>query len=305
MKTSNMKKNLNARAFLTAWPGIFNRVFIWFGLLCMLFLLTAMQAKAQYTAVRCASTDNTFGNVTYIDSYFTNNNPDVVLIVTHYWNPGVYNNHNVGVWYDRWRGQWAVFNQDRSPMPLNACFAVAEYFPAHGRALTHIANSSNTSGHITYIDSTLTNGLSGKKLFVTSKYNPNNRYNDHPIGVWYDDWRGQWAIFNQDRGTMVDGTAFNVVVEEEVPSWVYTHIATQANTFLTYTVLDSLPGGPIVITANFNPNGVYCNFVPGVSLNGSNYSIFNENAAGPGPILLDRARIPIGAAFNVLVAPPG
>ena len=39
-------------------------------------------------------------------------------------------------------------------------------------------------------------------------------YNDHAIGVWYDDDRQRWAIFNQDLAAMPDGSAFNVVVLE-------------------------------------------------------------------------------------------
>jgi hypothetical protein len=50
---------------------------------------------------------------------------------------------------------------------------------------------------------------------VTPNWNPGGAggtYNDHPIGVWYHDAAQKWAVFNQDRASMPDGAAFNVVV---------------------------------------------------------------------------------------------
>jgi hypothetical protein len=42
---------------------------------------------------------------------------------------GVYENHNIGVWYNNlplspWRGHWCIFNQDLSAMPTGAAFTV-------------------------------------------------------------------------------------------------------------------------------------------------------------------------------------
>jgi hypothetical protein len=41
------------------------------------------------------------------------------------------------------------------------------------------------------------------------------KYNNHPIGVWYDRDRSKWAIFNQDRAAMPVGADFNVAVLKE------------------------------------------------------------------------------------------
>jgi hypothetical protein len=52
-------------------------------------------------------------------------NPTVRLLVTQNWTPkGIYNDHAVGVWFDRSQGLWAVYNEDRSLMPENAAFNV-------------------------------------------------------------------------------------------------------------------------------------------------------------------------------------
>ncbi len=79
-----------------------------------------------------ATSDNIFPDEvqsTYIDNPATNENPDAVLFVAQNWNPdgsaGTYNNHPIGVYYYDRRGKWAIFNQDREPMPVGASFNVA------------------------------------------------------------------------------------------------------------------------------------------------------------------------------------
>ena len=78
--------------------------------------------------VQRATPKNISANSTYIDNRRINGKPDAVLSVTQSWNPGggdgTYNNHPVGVWYDRSRGRWAIFNQDRASMPKGAAFNV-------------------------------------------------------------------------------------------------------------------------------------------------------------------------------------
>jgi hypothetical protein len=91
--------------------------------------------------------------------------------------------------------------------------------PADGAAFdavfVHRATPENISENSTYLDNSLTNDDPNVVLYVTQNWNPGGSagtYNDHPIGVWYDDSVQRWAIFNQDRETMPDGAAFNVAV---------------------------------------------------------------------------------------------
>ncbi len=82
----------------------------------------------------------------------------------------------------------------------------------------HRATSGNITFNSTYLDNPLTNGTPDAILYVTQNWNPgggDGTYNNHPIGVWYDDNRKRWAIFNQDREKMPSGAAFNVAVLEE------------------------------------------------------------------------------------------
>ena len=79
--------------------------------------------------VHRATPENISANSTYLDNPQTNDDPDVILYVTPNWNPGggsgTYNEHPVGVWYDSNAQRWAIFNQDREPMPDGAAFNVA------------------------------------------------------------------------------------------------------------------------------------------------------------------------------------
>jgi hypothetical protein len=67
--------------------------------------------------------------VTFINIAAINGHPEAKLQVTQNWNPGagagVYNNHNIGVYYIGGSTQrWAIFNQDHAAMTPNASFNV-------------------------------------------------------------------------------------------------------------------------------------------------------------------------------------
>jgi hypothetical protein len=88
---------------------------------------------------------------------------------------------------------------------------------AFDAVFVHRATPENLSENSTYLDNPRTNGDPNVVLYVTQNFNPGGEggtYNEHPIGVWYDDSRQRWAIFNQDREPMPDGAAFNVAVLE-------------------------------------------------------------------------------------------
>ena len=95
----------------------------------------------------------------------------------------------------------------------------SESAPADGAAFDavfiHRATPENILENSTYLDNPLANEDPNVVLYVTQNWNPGGGagiYDEHPIGVWYDDSRQRWAIFNQDRETMPEGAAFNVAV---------------------------------------------------------------------------------------------
>jgi hypothetical protein len=77
-----------------------------------------------------SNTDEHYPHCTFIDSPYTNNNPNAIIFVTQNWigNRGIYNNHSIGVWYntepEKWPGKWSIFNEDKAPMPPKAAFNV-------------------------------------------------------------------------------------------------------------------------------------------------------------------------------------
>lgn len=88
---------------------------------------------------------------------------------------------------------------------------------AFAEVFVHRATPENITANSTYIDSPLTDGNPDAVLIVTQNWNPGGgggRYNDHPVGVWYDQQRGEWAIFNQDRAGMPEDASFNVAIRE-------------------------------------------------------------------------------------------
>ena len=77
--------------------------------------------------VQQVTSSNRGADWTDLDSPLTNNKPNAILMVTQNWNPGgrgggIYNNHPIGVWYHN--GKWAIFNEDRVAMTLQASFNV-------------------------------------------------------------------------------------------------------------------------------------------------------------------------------------
>jgi hypothetical protein len=122
--------------------------------------------------------------------------------------------YNIGVWYEGANEKkWAIFNQDRAAIPGGAVFEVV--VPPASQSFVHYAVPGNTISNSTYLDNPLTNGESNAGLSVTQNWNPGGGrgvYNDHPIGVVYDQDVQEWVIYNQDDTLMPNGAAFKVAV---------------------------------------------------------------------------------------------
>jgi hypothetical protein len=91
---------------------------------------------------------------------------------------------------------------------------------AFDAAFVHDATAENVSANSTYLDHPLLNGNPNAVVYVTQNWNPGGsggKYNDHPIGVWYNGSRDRWAIFNQDREPMPEDASFNVAILAEAP----------------------------------------------------------------------------------------
>lgn len=74
---------------------------------------------------------NVIGNKTYINNRFCNGRPDAILIITENWNAGnnVGNSKVVGVYYDAGAGQWTIFVDDGTAMPIGVAYNVMVTLP--------------------------------------------------------------------------------------------------------------------------------------------------------------------------------
>jgi len=260
--------------------------------------------------VHTANESNSTENVTRLSSALLNGYPNAVLFATQNWNPygralGVYNNNQIGAWYNNTNQSWNIFNQNTlDDIPNSAAFNILVPHP-DATVFVHRAITDNTFGHITQIDHPLTNNNPEAILLVTHNYNPGGTggtYNNHPLGVYYD--APYWHIFNQDLAAMPENALFNVIVPQpRAGEDVFVHKATPGNTIGNNTTIDhplanNNPNAILIATPNYNPGDtcpcVYLDMAYGVYYQTSTqkWAIFNQNLLGG---------MPTNAAFNVYV----
>lgn len=182
---------------------------------------TASRPAESKTFVHRATQDNSSGDYTYLDDPGLNGDPNAVVFAspTAARGGGSDYGHNVGVWFEPGKQQWAIFNQDRAAVPEGATFQVI--IPAEPERFVHRATSENASETGTYLDDPLVNGKPDAALTVTQNWNPgggNGVYNDHAVGLRYDDGRGAWEIYNKDDSAVPEGASFNVGVPKAAPA---------------------------------------------------------------------------------------
>ena len=158
--------------------------------------------------VHTATAFNSTNDYTDIYNSASNNNPNVLLLVTPNWAPHqVYDKSPVGVWYHS--GHWSIFNQDRTAIPNGASFNVyAISRNVYGTSL-HIASKLNSRGDYTDLNNKVTNNNPNAVVFITANWAPYHVYNNHNTGVWYHN--GRWSIFNQDYARIPNRAAFDVL----------------------------------------------------------------------------------------------
>jgi hypothetical protein len=183
--------------------------------------------------------------------------------------------------------------------PLSAAATVP------GARFVHTATPANITSHWTEIDNPLSNENPQAIVSVTQNWNPEatgGTYNDHATGVWYNSTTKRWAIFNQDKVSMLTNTHFNVMVRTPGAD-TFVHTATPANSAGHRTDIDNplsngSPNAIVLVTQNYNPGGgggVYNDRAIGVWYRSvtQRWAVFNQAITG----------IPTGASCNVVVIP--
>lgn len=185
------------------------------------FNVLVVPSASSSVFVQTATSGNSNGDSTFINSALTNGLPATRLMVTQVWNPGgsggVYNNHAIGVWYDTGNSRWAIFQEDRTGMTAGASFnvMVGTKKSGGGASALQTATTANIGGDSTFISNAKTTGNPNAVVFETPNWNPGGAggtYDAPPTGVWWADSIGQAAVFNQDESSMPLNAAFNLII---------------------------------------------------------------------------------------------
>ena len=317
-----------------SWPSRFIRLVGVLALLLFVLTLAPTFAFAQTTHVSrsqarllsthfvwTATSANTEYNATYIDNPATNFQTGLALFVTPNWNPrgacgcqSIPSTYNA-VLYDTTStshpGQWAIFDNGGRPIQPGTSFNVLAV-PLGGSVFWQTSNASNIVGDSTYLDNPLTNNHPEAQLLVmrgfSTALDPLATIDPVTVGVWYDDVVKEWAIFNEDRTSMISHADFFVMVGASASgggtefSWTATTSTTGGDsTFLDTSVTNEHPNAIVFATQNWSPGGigsfVYNNATLGVWYQSSSlfphpqkWAVFNEDASN----------LPLGTGFNVL-----
>lgn len=172
--------------------------------------------------VQTATSANTLGGATYINSPLTNDKPDAQVLVTANIDPGGANgfvsDHPVGAYYNSTLKKWGVLNEDGASMAVGAHFNVMVGSKASngGKEAVVQATGGNTSGSRTLISMKNANGNPNAAVFATQNSDPGGKvagFDTSATGVEYVPGpTDQWAVFQEDGSSMTVGTAFNVMV---------------------------------------------------------------------------------------------
>lgn len=180
-----------------------------------------VQKSSAKVFVQTATTANTSGDSTFINSSLSNANPEAKLLVTGNYDPdgtnGFNSDHAVGVWYDTKKKEWAVFNEDSSAMAVGAHFNVMIGAKASngGKEITVQATSGNSAGSEVLVNSPQTTGNPNAAVFETPNWNPGGSggtYDDAAPGVeYFQSPTDEWAVFQEDGSDMPLDASFNVL----------------------------------------------------------------------------------------------
>ncbi len=237
---------------------------------------------------------NTINNFSIIDNALTNDNPNVMIMLSSV--QGSANTDAVGVFY--FGGRWRVFNEGLEAMPADVQFNILLKDVTDPKTILHVSEAATFKNpYSTEIDHPLTNDNPNARLFVTMVWEKFSDYNNHPIGVEYEN--GKWSILNLDEANLPMNATFNVYVNDH-DNFSFTHTSSSASIFSNYTQVNNalsneMPDGNILVTAvkqagigSTNSKVLGLRYFP-VS---QQWAIVNQ----------DVTAMPEGVSFNMLIA---
>lgn len=174
-------------------------------------LLTVREAQSCFFA-HTSTAGNTSSNVTFVDHPSINGDPGALLLVL---SDGPAPPTGVGVFYESFRNQWGIFNEDLSAMAVDRQFSVyvsllgCDIGLGYRNPITCTAPVGEICGGT---GTAIAPGDPGARVLVTQRWTAPGVYNPHPIGVFYDPFDQAWKVFNEDLVDMPLNARFNVAV---------------------------------------------------------------------------------------------
>ncbi len=262
------------------------------GILGFLAGTTIASAKTD-VIVHQTAVKNLDGHLTVIDDPATNGKPDQLLFITQRF--GTYNPHEVGVWYDKDRERWTIYNEDAATMPANTQFNVLAVDPGSPYAFTHTVNPTNVTEYYTTIAHPSLDHNPGALILTTPNYE--STYIPSPIGVWYTGT--QWSVFRQDKKDLNPGARFNVLVVDSTNLRLMQEAFPQLNGAFIHQATPSVTRGNLTFLRNIGRNdvifatqtGPYNNHVFGAWHNAQTWALLNH----------DRGSMENNSRFNVVI----
>ncbi|MCO5212373.1 MAG: hypothetical protein M9936_21960 [Caldilinea sp.] len=245
---------------------------------------------------------------TTLDHPLVNDNPDALVFatqdVTAAGADAATYSMPVGVAYQPDLNRWSLVSQDGSTaIPTGTGFNVLVAQP-NEHTFVHTATAENIDASWTVIDHPLANDNPDVLLLVTPRQDgAESALIDAPLGVWYDNEMGRWAILRQDQDAMPANAAFNVMIMAAGDN-ASVHRASAQNTSANQTefqhpLANNAPDAHLFVTANFNPSG------RGGTLNNHPAAVSYNAEQGRWAIAnVDQAAIPDAASFNVFIFAP-
>ncbi len=225
--------------------------------------------------------------ISEIDHPDLNDNPDAVFFVTHVYNPGgtggILNDNQTGTWYNSSSSRWTVFNEDFTPIVIDAAYNIYVANEA-----STIATTTDGSSYTLVIDDARVNNNPDANLISSKHWNPNGVYNTQNYGFWYDDGDGKWNLYTEDIANQPNGAAYNILLEpgQEEATIAFKHTATQSNiqgnwTYIDHPLLNGNPNAHLIVQHNWGTSGDAANIlhdhVIGVWYSAGQWAIYNED----------------------------
>jgi hypothetical protein len=186
-----------------------------------MYNVMVVQKSSGSVFVQTATSANTVGGATYINSPKTNGNPKAQILITPNYDPagtnGFNSDHPVGAFYNTSLKQWGILNEDGTSMGIGAHFNVMIGSAASngGTEVVDKATSGNSAGSFVLINSPADNGNPNAMVFTTPNSDPGgkgNNFDASATGVeYFQSPTDDWAVFQEDGSTMSLHYSFNVL----------------------------------------------------------------------------------------------